>query len=153
MDNDLQDIDDLFRSGIESYNAIPSPEVLRSLIVLLDRQHKDTVIKRQLYYGKAAIIIFLLSISLVLHDFNLSIPLYKTSKTLTNTNIKKFKKDAADNKHISAQVNLLKQNKERKDIVILNKIQNGIYGYKNEKDSNIPANKANKIATLNNNSK
>lgn len=149
MDNDLQNIDDLFRSEIESYEAMPSPEVFQSLTSLLYKQHKQQVIQKQFYYGKAVIIIFLLLISVALSDINISMQGQKATNHLTN-NIKIFKVDVANSEHINAPVNLFKQ-KGRKNIAILNKTHSGINVYKDKKNERIANDNANKIIDVNSN--
>src|SRR5688572_4495895 len=68
MNKDLHDIDNLFRSSLESYEETPSLSVMEKLEASLDRTDAESYKKRFLLWKRAAIFLFFLLIGIVLYE-------------------------------------------------------------------------------------
>ena len=68
MNKDLHDIDNLFRSSLESYEETPSPYVRERLEAALDKREAESYKKRFLVWKRAAILLLVLLLGFVLYD-------------------------------------------------------------------------------------
>ena len=68
MKKDLHDIDNLFRSSLESYEETPSPYVKERLDAALDKRDAESYKKRFLVWKRAAILLLVLLLGFVLYD-------------------------------------------------------------------------------------
>ena len=68
MNKDLHDIDNLFRSSLESYEEAPSPSVREKLEASLDKTDAESYKKDFYVWKRAAILLFFLLIGIVLYE-------------------------------------------------------------------------------------
>ena len=68
MNKDLHDIDNLFRSSLESYEETPSLSVKEKLEASLDKTDAESYKKRFLAWKRTAIALFFLLIGIILYD-------------------------------------------------------------------------------------
>lgn len=68
MNRDLHDIDDLFRAGLDDYEATPSAGVKENLDAALDKQDAEKYKKRFLIWKRAALLLLLLVAGFVLYE-------------------------------------------------------------------------------------
>jgi hypothetical protein len=68
MNKDLHDIDNLFRSSLESYEETPSPYVKERLEAALDKRDAESYKKRFLVWKRAAILLFVLLLGFTIYN-------------------------------------------------------------------------------------
>ncbi len=71
MNKDLHDIDELFRSGLDDYEATPSAGVKENIDAALDKQDAKKYRKRFIIWKRAALLLLLLLAGLVIYESGL----------------------------------------------------------------------------------
>jgi hypothetical protein len=71
MNKDLHDIDELFRSGLDSYEATPSAGVKENIDAALDKQDAEKYKKRFIIWKRAALLLLLLLAGLAIYESGL----------------------------------------------------------------------------------
>jgi hypothetical protein len=94
MNKDLHDIDNLFRSSLESYEETPSPYVKERLEAALDKRDAESYKKRFLVWKRSAILLFVLLLGFAI--FNAGILLTRPENSEKKHAFEKIMQPAPD---------------------------------------------------------
>jgi hypothetical protein len=119
MNNDLHDIDDLFRSALEEKEETPSASVKESLLAHLDKKDAASYKKRFIVWKRAAILLLFLLAGLVLYESGILIKDagHSTKKIFTKNPDKSIPDKKAMNDQAPGNTTIDKPVNDSKDII------------------------------------
>ena len=112
MNKDLHNIDDLFRSGLDTYEVAPSVGVKERLDAELDKKQAEPYKKRLIGWKKTVLLLFLLITGFIIYETG---PLKTGQRHLgENTTDKQMKNPAGEKHEPTFQNNIISGNKDDK---------------------------------------